>query len=193
MVRDAQLLARWRAGDTAAGGELIERHAPRLQRFFAACVHSAVEDLCQQTLTECVRSLARIEDDGEARSFRGFLFTVARRRLLNHFRDRTRAEQRFDPLEHSVADVGEGPSTLLRIDENRRKVVDAMRRLALDLQIAVQLHYWEELTAAEIAGVLEIPVGTVKSRLLRAKKALRDALGTSEDDTETAARSLATE
>jgi RNA polymerase sigma factor (sigma-70 family) len=193
MPRDAQLLARWRAGDTAAGSELIERHAPRLQRFFGACVRASVEDLCQQTFAECVRSLDRIEEDGQARSFRGFLFTVARRRLLNHFRDRTRAEQRFDPLEHSVVDVGEGPSTLLRVDENRRLVADAMRRLPLDLQVALQLHYWEELTAAEIAGVLEIPVGTVKSRLLRAKNALRDVLGTSDDDTESAARSLATE
>jgi RNA polymerase sigma-70 factor (ECF subfamily) len=190
--RDAQLLAKWRSGDTAAGAELIERHAPRLQRFFAACVHSGVEDLCQQTLTECVRSLPRIEDDGAARSFRGFLFTVARRRLLNHFRDRTRAEQRFDPLEHSVVDLGEGPSTLMRVDERRRIVADAMRHLPLDLQVALQLHYWEELTAAEIAVVLEVPLGTVKSRLLRAKNALRDALGTSEGETDAAARSLAT-
>ena len=54
--------------------------------------------------------------------------------------------------------------------------LEAMRRVPLDLQIALELHYWEDMTTAELAEVLEIPQGTVKSRLRRGREALQAEL-----------------
>ena len=53
----------------------------------------------------------------------------------------------------------------------------ALRTIPLDLQVAIELFYWEEMTTEEIGVVLEIPGGTVRSRLRRARESLRDAIG----------------
>lgn len=55
-------------------------------------------------------------------------------------------------------------------------IVDALRRIPVELQIALELHYWEGLSASEFADVLDIPLGTVKTRLRRAKQRLRAEL-----------------
>jgi len=57
-------------------------------------------------------------------------------------------------------------------DDQRRSVA----RVALELQIAIELTYWENMSATEVAAVLDIPVGTVKSRIRRAREALHDAM-----------------
>ncbi|MEM6994904.1 MAG: sigma-70 family RNA polymerase sigma factor, partial [Myxococcota bacterium] len=99
MTTDATLLSAWRNGDDAAGRTLIERHMPRLYRFFASRIEAEADDLCQQTLADCVKNRDKIEDDAEGRNFRAYLFTIARRRLLKYYRTRRRAAARFDPLE----------------------------------------------------------------------------------------------
>lgn len=173
---DAALLQAWRSGDKTAADALIARHGPRLYNFFASKVGRGADDLCQQTLQECVEAHERIEEDGGRHSFRGFLFTVARRRLLNHFRSWERKGQRIDPLEHSVADLEPGVSEAVAAREQQRKLMLALRRLPVDFQVALELHYWEGLTVAEISRVVETPEGTIKVRLSRARKKLETLL-----------------
>jgi RNA polymerase sigma-70 factor (ECF subfamily) len=57
------------------------------------------------------------------------------------------------------------------------RVREALRRLPVELQVVVELHYWEEQSTAEMAEVLEVPQGTVKSRLRRAREQLEVDLG----------------
>lgn len=104
------------------------------------------------------------------------MFGVARNCLLHHFRSRFRDRLDFDPSRGSVADLDPRPSTVAAQNERQRQLLDAMRTLALDLQIALELYYWEELTATELAAALQIPVGTAKSRLRRGRQALAKAL-----------------
>jgi RNA polymerase sigma-70 factor (ECF subfamily) len=194
MADDAELLARWQAGDAKAGEALIERHTPRLFRFFAAAVTDGAEDLCQQTFAACFEARSGIVEDDGGKSFRSFLFTIARRRLINHYRGRGRNEARFDPLEQSVAELVEGPVTLIGERDEQRIVAEALCRLPIDYQIALQLHYWEDMTAAEIGQVLDVPLGTIKSRLLRGRERLKeliaDSAGADFDRTDELARSL---
>jgi RNA polymerase sigma-70 factor (ECF subfamily) len=79
-------------------------------------------------------------------------------------------------METSVCDAGGSPSQFAAVREAQAQVLDALHRLPLDLQITLELHYWEEMSVAEIAVVLEIPPGTVKSRLHRARERLREVL-----------------
>ena len=101
------------------------------------------------------------------------MFTIARHELYATFRRRQREGEIFDPKSLSVIDLGMSPSTAIGRKEEQRLMLTAMYRLPLDLQVVLELFYWEEMSSDELAAVLEIPVGTVKSRLRRAKEALR--------------------
>ena len=75
--------------------------------------------------------------------------------------------------EVSVAAVaGPSPSTLAAAREEHRLLLAALRRLPISMQVALELFYWEGMGVAEIGEVLGIPVGTVKSRLQRARSRL---------------------
>jgi RNA polymerase sigma-70 factor (ECF subfamily) len=180
---DADRLDAWRGGDERAGRELFDRHFASLFRFFRNKIPDAAEDLVQQTLLACVRGRDRFRG---AASFRTYLFTIARNRLYTHIRDRGRREQVFSPSTASVADLAlEGavsgaaamPSQIIAASQEQRLLLSALRRLPLEMQVALELFYWEDLTVREIAEVVEAPEGTVKRRLQRARERLEVLIG----------------
>ncbi|MCH9682059.1 MAG: RNA polymerase sigma factor [Deltaproteobacteria bacterium] len=173
---DGALLAAWRQGDRSAADCLIRRYGPRVYSFFASKVSHGADELCQQTFSECAIAHERIEEDGGRYSFRGFLFTIARRKLLNHYRTSQRRGRRFSPLEVSVADLDCRVSEIVANRQEHRRLQLALRQLPVDAQIAVELHYWEGLTIAEISRVVQAPQGTIKARLVRARQRLKRLL-----------------
>lgn len=141
-----------------------------LARFFRGKVHGAVEDFVQETLVRCV---ARHESLAPDSSFRAYMFTVARHLLFAHYRKSSGREQ-FDVDDLSLADLSPSPSSHLHRDHKKRLMCAALREIPLQSQLVLELYYWEELSVPEVATVLEIPVGTVKSRLHRARAQLRE-------------------
>lgn len=178
MLDEADLLRAWREGDADAGRTLFERHFESIFRFFRNKASDDLEDLVQSTFASCLASREQIR--GEA-SFRTYLFTIARHELYAHWRRRRRDAATVDIGSLSVEDLAPSPGTLLDARDERERLAHALRTLPLDLQIAVELHYWEELSGSELARALEIPEGTVRSRLRRAREALAAALATSPD------------
>jgi RNA polymerase sigma-70 factor (ECF subfamily) len=176
-VRDAELLAAWSGGDAAAGNRLVERHFASVFRFVRASIDTGVDDLVQQIFLALVESAARLR---EPEYFKSFLFGIARRQMLLYWRAQRRRDAVIDPDVHSVASLvgaeGSASGVLGRFDE-RERVLVAMRTLPIDFQIVIQLHYWEAMGVREIAEVIEAPVGTVKSRLARARSMLAQRLG----------------
>jgi RNA polymerase sigma-70 factor (ECF subfamily) len=170
---DLDLLDGWRAGDAAAGSELFARHFDAVCRFFRNKVGEGNDDLIQRTFLAMIESRDRFRGDS---SFRTYLFTVARHELFAHLRRGGREQKRFDPLEHSVHDLGLTPTSVLAQLQEQRLLLEALRRVPLDLQLALELFYWEELPASELARVLELPEGTVRTRLRRARQLLEQAL-----------------
>lgn len=168
---DVALVLAWREGDKEAGRELLERHFVGVFAFFRDKVPEAASDLAQQTFLGAVEARDRFD---ATRSFKAYLFGIARNHLLMHFRARYRGT---DPLgEKSVEALTRSPSAVWAEHEQHRLLLHALRRLPLDHQIAIELFYWEGLRGAEIAEVLGVPPGTVRSRLTRAREALRDEL-----------------
>jgi len=162
----------WRDGDRAAGDRLLRRHVDALRRFFRNKVDSDVDDLVQRTFLECVKA----KDGFEGRSsFRTFLFTVARRQLFR-FYERTRRRLPEELGSVSVADLADSPSQVVAKAVEHQLLLEALRRLPLDQQTVVELHYWEQLSTSELAEVLQLPQGTVKSRLRLARSALLETL-----------------
>ena len=170
---DFELLDRWRAGDNAAGNQLLKRHFDALYRFFTNKLPDHADDLIQATLMACVRGVGSFRKEC---GFRSFLFVVARHELYRFIKANYRSREVFDPSLVSVADMGPSPSSALAKHKEQRLLLLALRRIPLDLQIVLELHYWEGLSTSELADAMEIPQGTVKSRLRRGREALQAEL-----------------
>ncbi|MDD9940050.1 MAG: sigma-70 family RNA polymerase sigma factor [Myxococcales bacterium] len=170
---DMELLNAWRSGDEGAGKRLFERHFDAMYRFFRSKVERGAEDLVQQTFLSCVHNKAQFRADC---SFRTYLYRIARSRLLDGFRKSQRTPEGVNVDEMSIAEMRTSPSSWLANKEERRALHQALERLPLDLHMAIELFYFEELSASEVAEALEVPEGTVRSRLRRGLAKLRSEL-----------------
>ena len=168
---DLELLEAWRDGDGRSGDLLFRRYFDRIYGFFASKVpEQAIADLIQETMLGCVQGASRFRGEG---SFRAYLLGVARNVLLASFRAKRRNQRiDFDASITSLQDLGQSPTQQRWARQEMRLVAEALRHLPLDLQIALELHYFEAMNTADIAIVLELPQGTVKSRLRRAREQL---------------------
>lgn len=165
---DDAWLAAWRAGDRAAGQRLFSRHYEAVARFFVNKVGEAGAELIQRTFLACVEGMPRFRGEG---SFRSWLFAIAYRQLCAHYNARGRAP--LDLSSDSVAGLDPSIAGLLVEREEQRLLLASLRALPLELQVVLELHYWEQCSTVEIAAALEIPQGTVKSRLRRGREQLR--------------------
>lgn len=171
---DFDLLEAWRGGDESSGRALFARYFDSVYRFFRNKVDDAAEDLTQQTFMGLVQGKDRFRGDS---SFRTYLFMIARKRLYSYLRKAQRDGDAAPWGESSVADLGlASPSVAVARHQEQRLLLLALRRLPVEMQVALELFYWEELTVTEIGEVLETPVGTVKSRLQRARTRLDAAI-----------------
>jgi RNA polymerase sigma-70 factor (ECF subfamily) len=185
---DGELLRRWNAGDREAGEQLFERYFDPLYRFFRNKVPHACKELVQSTLLACVEKRDALRS---AASFRAFLYGVARFEVLRYLRKRARSGIVVDVNETSVYDLDPSPSRVVAAKQEHRLLLEALRRIPIDLQIVVELHYWEQLATAEIAEIIGIPVGTVKSRLRRAREHIAAAVERLAHDKELAHSTIA--
>lgn len=189
---DDTLLRRWREGDPTAGSELVSRHFTAVARVFRYKADDALDDLVQQTFLTCIERRDVVVAAG---GLRPFLLGVAYNLLKRHFERRFGPRGRIDPMTTSMRDLeGDSPSSVVALASEQASLVAALRDLPLDQQLALELFYWEDLSAPEIASVLGIPEGTVRSRLRLGRDRLRETLGATDDESSAAiearARSL---
>jgi len=171
-MQDEELLIKWREGDRGAGEELFRRHFDALFRFFCSKANAVAEDLTQETLLACVRGKERIREEGR---FRAYMFATARRRLQAFYEKHNKSRE-VDFGSQSVADFGPGASSVLAKKADDRLLLEGLRQLPLDYQIALELHHFENMSGSQIAEVLGVPEGTIRSRLRRARMQLREHL-----------------
>ncbi|HWB73989.1 MAG TPA: sigma-70 family RNA polymerase sigma factor [Nannocystaceae bacterium] len=170
---DAELFARWRGGDDVAGNALVRRHFDTIHRFFAARFDRGVTDLVQRCFLGAVQAKERLPD---GLSFKAYLLGIAHRQMLMAWRTQRRHDAVFAAGSVSAPEQRSSPSAVVARREEQRVLIRALRSLAIEQQSLLELFYWEELGIDEIAAILEIPAGTVKSRLHRARALLRDAI-----------------
>jgi RNA polymerase sigma-70 factor (ECF subfamily) len=173
VASDRELLERWRAGDGVNGEALFERYYGMVERFFRNKVTGSVEDLVQETFMRCLESRERIKDDDR---FRTYMFSIAYNVLCAYLRERYRSDRAIDLNEISVLDVAPGPSSLIAQRREHGLLIEALRSIAVEDQVILELHYWEQLTTHEMAQVIGVPLGTARGRLQRARVKLEDAM-----------------
>lgn len=170
---DYALLDRWRAGDSAAGNELFQRHFDSIYRFFDNKITGDVDELVQATFLACVRSRDQFRKQS---SFRTYLFTIARHELYAFLQKRRRDQNNLDFSQVSVMDLGTSPTARIARDQQRAVLLHALRTLPLEQQAMLELFYWEDMSSAELADVFGIAEPAARTRLVRARKALREAI-----------------
>ncbi|HEY4244746.1 MAG TPA: sigma-70 family RNA polymerase sigma factor [Kofleriaceae bacterium] len=171
---DELTLARAQRGDERAWRDLIARYQPAVHalvwRLLAGRARHRAEDLVQETFVRVIRALPGWDPRGPA-SFTTWLLTIATRVTLN---DRRRLESA--PL----AEEPEAPDRADATAERRRlgaRIAAAVGDLPEAQRAVLVLREYHDLDYAEIAAALDLDEGTVKSRLSRARAALREALG----------------
>lgn len=176
---DARLIDAAREGDPRAKTTLVRTHERAvfalLQRMLRPSgLDGLVEDLAQETFLRAFRALSRFDPEGPAK-LRTWLLTIATRLAINECQ-RTRIPT--VPVDDFVETL-EGPFAADR-DDTRRRAANAIARAIATLpprqRAAFVLQQFHHFDHAAIADALEVPVGTVKSRLARARTALRTAL-----------------
>jgi RNA polymerase sigma-70 factor (ECF subfamily) len=173
---DAELVARSRAGDGDAFGELVRRYIrPAYGIALASLGNPAdAEDVCQDSF---VVALERLEDCREPERFAAWLFRIVRNRAHNFRRYRTLRDAA--PLETAVsAQTGDDPSADAERSQLRARLLEAMNGLSEVQREVVTLHDMNGWKHREIAALLGLPEGTVRSHLSYARRELRARLGT---------------
>jgi RNA polymerase sigma-70 factor (ECF subfamily) len=136
------------------------------------------EDLVQETCLRAIRAMDRLRPDSNAKSW---LFTILRNIWFNQLRQwRTAPEIVELDLDgdgpNKAVDTGKDPHATYVSNIERQQVRTAIQQLPVEFREIIILREYEELSYQEIAAVLECPLGTVMSRLARARAKLRDLL-----------------
>lgn len=163
---DIELLRRAGAGDSAAFHALVDRHAQRLYRLAVSLIGNAAdaEDVLQETFIGAFRGLRSFQ--GRA-SVKTWLTRILVLQAGQWRRDRRR--RRFEPMGDSIAAAG--PSAEAGLD-----VRAAIGQLSPEHREVLVLREFERMSYEEIAEALDVPRGTVESRLHRARSELREKL-----------------
>jgi RNA polymerase sigma factor (sigma-70 family) len=174
---ESVLLARWRIGDRAAGLCLLRREVQPVRRYFSHRVpcRADAEDLVQRTLLASIDALPRFREDVELSRF---VRAIASKLLLRYRRDGERARVRLDADVQPDATPAGQPSALSWVchEDDLQRLQDAFRELPDDSARLLQLRYWEERDTSEIARLLELNPGAVRTRLHRARHEMKRAL-----------------
>jgi RNA polymerase sigma-70 factor (ECF subfamily) len=193
-ARDADrlLVARVQGGDKQAFGLLVEKYERKLARLLHRLIRdpAEVEDVTQETFIRAYRALPSFR--GES-AFYTWLYRIGVNTAKNHLiamGRRAPATSELDAGEAETRDDAEQlrdidtPDRLLMSKEIANTVNAAIAELPPELRTAIQLRELDGLSYEEIARIMECPIGTVRSRIFRAREAiaqrLRPLLGTSE-------------
>lgn len=175
---ESDLVVRARSGVAEAREELARRHRQSAYLLGLQLLGNREDamDVAQEAMLRFFASLHRFRED---RPVRPYLLRIVRNRAADVWRRRrVRRAQSLDAgdLSRQIVDDRPGPEELSRRAELRRRIWRAMSRLTDAKREILVLRDYHDLSYAEIANVLEIPLGTVMSRLHAARKALRAEL-----------------
>lgn len=164
-----------RAGSPAAWDTLFRRYQLPLYAYVFELVRAEQPslDLVQETFIAAARHLGSLRDDAR---FGSWLFGIAHQKCIQHWR-RSGCEETLDAdfAEASPGPDGD-PGELLIREEQEAEFMQALNQLPPPQRAALLLHFVEDFSLEEIAGITGVSVGTVKSRLHYGKKALRELL-----------------
>ena len=163
VLEELQWVERCRLGDEAAMGCIIAKHRTRLVRVAANVLRDSfeAEDVAQEAFLKAFREIRKLRDD---RAFSGYIYKICVRLCMDRLRSRKTESLVVDKPQPS-----EGPQV-----ETRVVVEKLLKELTPELRLTLVLREMEQLSYEEVATVMHVPVGTVRSRLHTARERFRD-------------------
>ncbi|MEP0202113.1 MAG: RNA polymerase sigma factor RpoE [Halioglobus sp.] len=178
-LTDKQLVAKVQKGDSRAFDLLVMKYQHKIMGLISRYVHDAdeVQDVAQEAFIKAYRALPRFRGDS---AFYTWLYRIAINTAKNHLVSRSRrppgSDVEVEDAEHyeaggALRDI-ETPESALFGAELKAVIEGAIAELPDDLRAAVTLREFDGLSYEDIAEVMDCPVGTVRSRIFRAREAI---------------------
>lgn len=173
---DAELVKRVQSGDTAAFDLLVQKYQHKVVNLIGRFVsdHAECQDIAQDAFIKAFRAIDSFRGDSQ---FYTWLYRIAANTAKNHLASRARKSPTYavdvDDAEHYEGESGlkdyTNPENMLLTDEIKATVFSAIEKLPDDLKSAITLREIDGLSYEEIAEVMDCPIGTVRSRIFRAR------------------------
>ena len=187
---DPALVERCRKGDMQAFGMLVAKYQDRVYNLILRmCSRPAdAEELAQETFLKALKKISQFRGQS---SFYTWLFRIATNLTISHQRHLAVGRIRFHSLATEAGCSGNGPcdsqaqlvsdksprpEDAMMAEELNHRITDAIEQLDDEFRVAVVLRDVEEMDYNQIAEVLDVPIGTVKSRLHRGREILKEKL-----------------
>jgi len=169
------LVRRGQAGDNEAFARLVERNQTGVYNLALRMTRDPEEavDMTQETFLRAWRSLPGFRAEAK---FSTWLYRIAYNICLSRRIVHPSTFADPDAADSVPMPAGEEPPAMILRQERREWVVAAMNRLTPAYRLVLDLYHWRDCTYEEIAAILDLPMGTVKTHLFRAKAALRTLL-----------------
>ena len=178
VISDEVLIERLRNGETAAGEELVRRHAQSVLRYLQRLVGSdhLAEELHQQTWLSVLDHIDRFDAAASSGGFKAWLFRIATNKANDHWRSRGREKAAKEGLRLTVE--SEAPAADLRLEshEQEQKLRWAIEQLPQIQRQVLLLRYYSNLKFVDIAQVLGCPLNTALGRMHKAMLRLRQLM-----------------
>ena len=174
-MNELLLISRARGGDREAFGELVEQYRDNVYRLaYRMCGNAYdADEAAQEAFVAAWRALPNFRGDAK---FSTWLYRLTTNAAIDVMRREKRHQTVGDGEMIDLADDADSPQETVERTEQQEAVQKALSTLSEEYREVLLLRYMEELDYAEIAEVLQLPSGTVKSRINRAKAALKTAL-----------------
>lgn len=182
VVSDESLVKRMRAGESAAGDELVRRHSRSLMGYLyhLAGSVSAAEEIHQQTWLSVLEHIDRFDERASSGGFKAWLFRIATNKLNDQWRSQARRRKaepwlrrvKEEVAQESMADVSE---PVVR-KEDAAELRAALERLPEAQRQVVCMRYYADMKFADIAAVLGCPLNTALGRMHKALLKLREVV-----------------
>ncbi|HEV7924044.1 MAG TPA: RNA polymerase sigma factor [Verrucomicrobiae bacterium] len=164
-----------KAGEPEAWSILFRRYQLPLYVYVFELVRDEQTslDIVQEAFIAAVRHIGSLRDDDK---FGGWLFGIAHQKCVQCWRRQNRAAAVREEMAESPPDLDDGPDQWLIRREQEAEFMSLLNELPVPQRSALLLHFVEDFSLEQIAEITEAPLGTVKSRLYHAKRALRKIL-----------------
>ena len=174
-MNELLLISRARGGDREAFGALVEQYRDNVYRLaYRMCGNAYdADEAAQEAFVAAWRALPNFRGDAK---FSTWLYRLTTNAAIDVMRREKRHQTVGDGEMMELADDADSPQETVERTEQQEAVQKALATLSEEYREVLLLRYMEELDYAEIAEVLQLPSGTVKSRINRAKAALKTAL-----------------